>query len=267
MTDSGITDLYVTSAPNDADLARELGPIAIVLPIKHGDVNIFGYQDGNGDPIRVCVERKHIQDMVNCILGGRYLHQVRSAHDAGFRYQVLVLEARDIRPGPRTGLLEALVYRPAGRKVSRLGSFSFRETGRRVWSPVVPEIPYSRFDQFLTEIQRDLGIIYKRSQSVTETASIVRAIWSNFQKRPEEHNSLQRFYSPPCTLDLLQKPGIVRRVAKELTGVGWDRSGEIARHFRTVRQMVNATEEEWRQIPGIGKKLARSVFRELGGEG
>ncbi len=254
--------LYVTDEPNDRDLANALGPAAIVLPVKHGDVNFYGYADGDGKPIRVCVERKHLRDLCGCIYSGRYLAQVRAAYAAGFRYQVLVVEADTVRPGPDTGLVETLAFT----QVRQSGGLGLRQSLRRSWQAVTPRISYSQFDQFLTEIQRDLGVIYKRSHNVAETAAIIHALWRNCQRAPDQHHSLRTFYTPAYKVDLLQRPGLVRRVAKELSGVGWERSGEIARRFRSVQEMCSAGVSDWMQIPGIGRTLARRIVCELRGE-
>ena len=126
---------------------------------------------------------------------------------------------------------------------------------------------YSRFDQFLTELDYLVGIIVKRSEGVRETVAIIKALWDNFQTPPEKHNSLHQMYTQPNLESvLLVKPGVVRRVAKELGGIGWGHSKAVAERFSSVRGMVNATVEDWVSIEGIGKKTAKRLVQELNGE-
>jgi excinuclease UvrABC nuclease subunit len=49
-------------------------------------------------------------------------------------------------------------------------------------------------------------------------------------------------------------------MAKELDGIGWTRANDVAEHFSSVRDMINAPESEWKKIPGIGKKIAKSII-------
>lgn len=246
--------ILVTSAPNDADLARALGSLVVVAPIPQGDVNFWTC---SGD--KVCVERKHAGDMAQCILGSRYLAQAQAAHDAGFSVLCLIVE-NEIRPCPATGMLQVLVAR------SKMSAKSLRSRVAKVWVDVLPRIAYSRFDQYLTELDYLAGVIVKRSSSVNETASIVKALWLNFQTPPDKHNSLHQIYSAPVSsADLLSRPNLVRRVAKEITGVGWTRSKAVAAKFSTVRQMANAPVSEWLTIPGIGKKTSQQIVQELSG--
>ncbi len=245
--------LYVTDERNDRDLARELGAMAIVIPIPCGDVNFFGF-----DGLRVLVERKKIGDLANCILGGRYLHQLQNAHEAQFERLILVHEG-EYRPGA-DGLLEVPTYR------SMMTTKSLKPRVRRVWQPVKPAIMFSRFDQFLTELHDLLGILVKRSQNVRETATIIKALWLYYQKPPEKHGSLEQFYVAPHRLELFEKPGLVRRVSKELNGIGWERAKAVEGRFKTVREMSNAGVEEWLEVEGIGRKIATSAVSQLGGK-
>jgi ERCC4-type nuclease len=244
--------MYCTDQRNDKDLARELGSMAIVIPIPCGDVNFFGF-----DGLRVCTERKKIGDLAGCILGGRYLHQLQNAHEAGFDRLILVYEG-EYRIGA-DGLLEVPSYH------SMMTTKSLKPRVRRVWKPVTPTIMYSRFDQYLTELHDLLGILVKRSQNVRETATIVKSLWLYYQKPPEDHQSLHRMYSGPRQMDLLGKPSLVRRVSKELSGIGWGRAKAVEARFRSVSEMCSAGTTQWLEVEGIGRKTAESVISQLGG--
>ncbi len=245
--------LYLTESRNDDDLAKQLGSMAIRCPITHTDVLFFGASD-TGEPLRVGCERKKIGDMVNSIVGGRYLYQAQCAKESGIDILVLIVEGK-LRPNPRDGLLETLSW--------GVDSRTFRR--RLFYQPTKPAITYSRFDQYLTELDYLAGIIVKRAQSVQETANIIKALWDNFQTPPSKHQSLHQIYSAPTDKILLTRPGLVQRVAKELHGIGWARSRAVAGRFKNVRGMVNASADTWQEVEGIGKKTAESVVRELDG--
>jgi len=247
--------LWCTSAPNDRDLVKLLGSNVLCVPIPCGDVWFSGVGDSDNIP-QICVERKKIGDLVQCIGDGRYLHQAQSAKDFGADILIVVVEGR-IHCNPEDGLLEIPVWGINPRTLKRA----------EIYRPVQPAMTYSRFDQFLTELQYLAGVIVKRSENVHETAVIIKALYDNFQTPPSKHNSLHHIFEPPNRDSvLLTRPGLVRRVSKEFSGVGWQRSRSVAEHFKTVRAMVNAGVKDWLEVDGIGKKTAERVVQEIGGD-
>ena len=241
-------NLFVTDEKNDTDLAQALGSVAICCPIPHGDVCWFGVGDGD-TVLRILSERKRIGDMVNSVIGGRYLYQLQAAHDAGFDVFILIVEGT-YRSSPEDGILEVPAW--------LLG------LSRKGWKPTIPAIAYSRFCQYLLELDHLAGVIVLWSRDVQETAAIIQACWVNFQTAPSKHNSLHSIYTPPSPSVLLVKPSLLRRIAKELDGVGWGRSKAVAEHFQSVRAMVMAPASEWQSVDGIGKTLAHRIFDSLG---
>lgn len=248
----GDSVLFCTDESNDADLVRTLGSMAIALPIASGDVCFSGLGD-KGRVILVCCERKKIGDLVSCIQTGRYIHQLQIAKSNGADALCLIVEGQ-CRPSPDDGLLEVPVW-----------GINSRGRHAEVWRPVIPAMSYSRFDQYLTELDYLVGVIVKRSRDVKETAAIIKALWDNFQTPPNEHQSLHRMFVAPAPAHSVElvRPSLVRRMAKELKGVGWGRSRAVTGHFGSVLEMAQASEEEWKKIPGIGEKVAGSLFSEI----
>ena len=246
--------IYCSKPPNDQDMIRALGSLALPLPIIIGDCCFSGIGE-NEQSILVVVERKKIGDICQCINDGRYLAQAQTAKTLGADVLCLIVEGR-VRSNPDDGLLEVPVWGINPRTMKRA----------EIWQPVKPTMTYSRFDQYLTELDYLAGIIVKRSADVKETAVIIKALWVNFQTAPSGHNSLHQIYEQPLGQVLLVKPNLVRRVAKELGNIGWVRSKAVSEHFRSVREMVGAGVEEWREIDGIGKKTAEKVVQELDGQ-
>lgn len=241
--------LLCTNAPNDADLVRTLGVAAVALPLFTDCC--FSSVEG----MTVACERKKIGDMASCINTGRFLNQMATCKEYNADILVLILEGR-YRRNPEDGVLEIPVWEVNPR------------TGKRAefWKPVTPLTQFSRFDQYLTELQRDAGIVFKHTENVKGTADVIRTLYGNYQTPSDQHQSLNQFYvaSPPRVP--LTKPNLLRRVAKELDGVGWAKSEDVAGVFTSVREMVNADVDQWLLIPGIGKKTAGSIVKALRGE-
>lgn len=84
-------------------------------------------------------------------------------------------------------------------------------------------------------------------------------------KSADEHKSLKQFHVLPPPAASIVKPGLMRRIAKELAGVGWDKSIAVEAKFGSVREMINANEQTWQQIEGIGKVIAARIIRQITG--
>jgi len=248
--------LFCTNEPNDTDLVRTLGSSAIAVPL---------FTDccfSSVDEKLVAVERKKIGDMANCVLTGRFLFQMQNCKAATSDYLILILEGR-YRRNPEDGLLEIPVW-----------GFNPRTSKRcEVWELVRPTIQFSRFDQYLTEIQRDAGIIVKHTENVRGTADVILALYQNFQTPQSEHQSLKQIFKPPTPTVQLIPPSLVRRIAAELPGLGWEWSRVAAEKFVTVLGMVDATVDDWAGLTitadngktrKLGRKTAEKIVKSLG---
>ena len=236
--------ILLTTAANDQDLLRYFGGIAIAAPIPLGDFIFEGLWVG-GEQIDILGERKKIPDLIQCINDGRHLNQVRGAREGGFRFIFLVVE--DIYRESNDGMVE---YR--------------RGT---VWRSTNME--YHRMDSYLLQLDYYSGVSVFRSSHPKETAHRVINLYHMFQKPPESHKLLEGFYSAPApVVPLNGRPSLVRRVAKELPGVGWELSGRAEMEFRSVREMVNADESRWEKLdkvgPGKSKRIIESLERSDG---
>jgi len=241
--------LFCTDEPNDADLVRTLGAIAVALPLFTDCCFV------SVDGLLVACERKKIGDMASCVQTGRLLAQLQASAEVATDVFVVIVEGR-YRRNPEDGLLEIPVWGVNPRTMKRC----------EMWQPVKPSMMFSRFDQYLTELQRDAGIIIKHTEDVRGTADVILALYQNFQTPADQHQSLKQMYKrPPPTVQLV-KPSFTRRVAAELKSIGWDKSALVSARFNSVEKMVVATEKDWADIPGIGKKLAKSAMAELRGE-
>jgi ERCC4-type nuclease len=59
---------------------------------------------------------------------------------------------------------------------------------------------------------------------------------------------------------------IIMDFADRISGIDYKRAQAVAKHFSSVREMINASVEEWMKIPGIGKVLAKSAVETVTAE-
>jgi len=241
--------IFVTTAPNDADLLEILEDNAIGVPLPYGDATFQGVWDG-GEVVNVCIERKKLGDLATCIVStGRHLNQIRSAREAGFGFIVLVFE------------MDAWRF--------RIGENGYMETRvGKEWVEMMPRISYVRLDQYLNELGYFMGVLVKRSGGVWETARQILDLYQLFAVEPQKHGSLKKFYTPQVSVEcvsLLAKPSLVRRVANQLPGVGWELSRGVEVRFRNVEEMAEGGVKDWMDVDGIGKVMAKRIVRVIRG--
>lgn len=242
--------IFITKHKNDADMKPLIGEVGNEIPLQYGDFFFFGLWE-DGKEVRVSGERKKLGDLVACILNGRHVQQLRDAKGQGYEFHFLIIEA-EMRPNPKNGLLQHRLY------------------GKWVDFRLIPDEPkstieYFRVDDYLNEIAWYAGVVIKYSSSAKETADQVIGIYEMFQKAPREHTSLNKFYTspPPVVSFLVGRPGLLRRIAKEYDGIGWEKSLGVETFFEgSVRAFNHASSEELQQAEGIGKKLAQSIVEE-----
>lgn len=210
-------------------------------PLDYGDMAIVG-NGPEGCPVSVGVEYKKLPDLIQCIDNGRFVgHQLPGmlAH-----YNVIWLLVEGIWRERSDGIIEA----PRGQH----------------WSPLISgtgKAMASSLEGFLLTMEQKVGIKVMRTGTASQTVDWLYHMnrwWTH--KDWEEHRAHLAFDNSSA-LALIRKPNLVRRVAKELPGVGMGRSGPVAKHFRTVLDMAVAGAEEWEGIEGIGKVTAQRVVK------
>ena len=228
--------------------SKKLGKIpgAILTRLEYGDACLVGRGEDD-NPIFVGIEIKTIGDVLNCISDGRFAgHQLPGMQHT---YDVLYLVVEGPYRADKSGALA--VPRRGGLKVITKGSRQF------MWSDL---------ENWFNTMTIKAGLHVRRSMSERETLLMVRALlkwWT--QKEWSRHRAhLQPDLSKPTTLI---KPSLLRRVARELPGVGWEKAQIVEKHFNSVLAMCLATEEDWKEIPGIGKILSTKIVSEIGKHG
>ena len=249
--------IFTSALPNDQDMIRALGSMAVPVPNIFTDACFSSI-----DEKLICIERKKCGDLAACINDGRFLFQMQNCKSAGADYLILILEGRYQR-NSEDGLLEVPVWVP----FVNAGGYHKR---REEWQPVKPSMQFSRFTQFLWELPFLAGIFVLRSENVRGTADLILSLYDWFQ-RPE-HHSLEQIFKPLVPTVQLVRPSLVRRMASELNGIGWEWSAIVANRFKSVKEMVDADVTTWSELENVsssgkqrrlGKKVATKVVSSL----
>jgi len=216
--------------------------------LEYADACFLG--NGPEGPVMVGVERKALGDLLSSMQTGRLAgHQLLGLINS---YHTVYLIVEGIwRTDPRSGLLEV-------RRGQGWTPFGF---GKRQWMT-------KEMDNFLNTLEVIGGVVVRTTPSMRETASLITNTYHWWSKEWEDHKSHLAIHKGRVRQDsvLLTKPSLVRRVSAELAGISFTRSKEVDRKFKSVKEMVAASKEDWLSIPSIGEGIASSVMKELDGE-
>jgi len=209
--------------------------------LKSGDIQIHGFEDRV-----VGIERKTVSDFISSFRSGR-LQAVQFPNMAE-EYAAIYL------------LLEGRF------RSSRSGGVDVFNGKRWVEEPPGTEnLTYGAMVQVLNSFSVCSGVFVVRTECFEETADAIRAL--HYWWGRKDHKSWTGFYRAVEKYASILPPSLVKRIAKELPMVGWDRSCAIADEFKTVKEMVLAEEKRWTKIAGIGKVLARKIVTAIEGKG
>lgn len=200
-------------------------------------------------PAMIGVEFKKPNDLARSIVqNARLINQFRNAVAYGHTKLYLLLEGI-VRPNSE-GLVEHYTWVPG--------------TQQQGWVLTDPIVEYRRWDNFLTSLETKGGIGIKKSASHYETAFQIVDLYHWHQKPWEEHDTLDRFYTP---VFLGGKPPLLRKLVKELDGISWDRSLAILNDYRgtgmSIADVFAQDAKGWQRTRGIGKGIATAVEQAL----
>jgi ERCC4-type nuclease len=212
---------------------RALGAPVEFCTLEYGDAAFYGSGQAVG------IELKKIHDILQCVMTGRFSGHQLPGMARHYNEVYLIVEGL-WRPNPEDGVLEVL-----------RGGWVPVKIGKRSWM-------YRDFESFLSTIEVKGGARVKRSGSEDETARIVYNLYQWWQDY-DGHRSHLALNRSGRDAAIFTRPTLVRRVAAELPGIGFEKSGMIAGHFTTVRAMVDAKVKDWTALPGIGKTIAKGI--------
>lgn len=223
---------------------------------EHGELARLSSADvafvGNGPKgnLSIGIEVKTIGDLLGSIYTGRLQASQIPEMVEMFDVQYL-LHYGGYRPNPETSAIQLL-------RNKRWEDFVIGKKGAH----------YSYLQGMLATIGA-LGVRVVRVADEEEAAVWVAGIYKWWQKPWAEHKGLHTF-DKSHNLGLLPSldkwTKLRAQIAVQFAGIGDDRAVTVARHFKSIAQMLTATEKEWASIPGIGKVIAKSVILSLHSE-
>lgn len=123
------------------------------------------------------------------------------------------------------------------------------------------QVPYGYIEGLLFDLT-ELGVHVRHVSDIREAAVWLGALSRWWSKPWSKHHGM-RVLDKSRSVSLM--PGMspktlqLTKVAAALPAVGFERAIAAAQHFGSVSQMINATADEWAQVPGIGKVVAKSI--------
>lgn len=217
--------------------------------LEYGDVAFDGC--GPDDtPVLIGVERKAISDLASSIATGRLSgHQLIGLLRC-YQYVYIIIDGL-WRSNNHSGILE--VYRGKGWQPLMFGQRQFM--AREITG-------------YINTLTMICNVVVWRVDGIAQAGRWISDLYAWWQKPWDKHKAHLQFHNQPVPRKVrkeinLLPPSKVRLVAKEFSSIGWAKSKAIAERFQTVREFVNATREDFMEIPGIGKILADKIIREL----
>lgn len=251
MNDLGPNPVLVDDRTGSGDLLPVLKAKSVpcaLARLEYGDISFFG-RGPDGCPVPIGAEIKQLSDVLKCITDGRFAgHQLPGLIQT-YTYTWLIVEGI-WRGSPTDGVLQHFTH----------GAWKAAQIGQR-------RFMLRELDHWLLTMSIKGGIRIEHASSRTDTARIVTSLyrwWTD--KSFDEHRSHLAADQSHCPdAALLVRPSLVRMVAKELPGIGWEKAGEVAKKFPTVVDLAVAEEEDWTDIPGIGPTTAKKAVSALRG--
>lgn len=256
--------LYVDTSTGSrmfAEIFRERHKLKVALvSLKAGD---FAFTCGHKDPNPFCegdngcaiaVERKTLSDLDSSLvknrLGGKQIPDMLSDYTMAW----VVVEGVW-----RSGLDDAIEMLFTPGKEQPLDAPAKKLFG--LWYQSRGTLTYSQINSWM--IRYDVcsrGQLARwRTMTPADTAAFVVACRSWWQKDWKKHHLNAIDKMPPPIKAMLWKPTQLQRTAASLEHIGVVNSKKIGKHFGSILEMVNASEDEWRAA-GLGKADAAKVW-------
>jgi ERCC4-type nuclease len=231
---------------DDRDGSREMAEFlteAVMVNLEFGDAMITG--NGPEGLVEIGVERKTIGDLVNSITTGRLSgHQLPGLLESYYRVYLVV---EGVWSGdPHDDELKEQRWRGNWQALDR-GKRKFRANG--VWS-------------YLTTLEAT-GVVVRTTRDLIHTCQIIKYLerwWGKEWKEHQGHDMINRAGPMEAMLNV-GKPLRIRSIAADLPHVGHKRSKAVISKFKTMEEMTIATEEEWKEIEGLGNVSAREIYK------
>jgi hypothetical protein len=251
------------------EIANTRAPKAIVVKkqFKAGDIK----WEAHGK--KYCVEYKKLEDVLSCMIDGRFVSQLRRMQEEFDYYWLLIgnefkatddgaIKYRKVwgksQGGRRRG------SRPGGGVYSGHWFEPFNHGGR------ANNLTYYGLIGWLTTMELPAGCGLWVVPDDQQAAHWIMGKYLWAVREWDKHKSLNVFDTSqrPSSRDkrgvkFIGTPNEIARVAYGLmgrSGIGWEKARALSRHFTSVETFMTASEGELRKVKGIGKELASRII-------
>jgi hypothetical protein len=162
------------------------------------------------------------------------------------------------RPRARDGVLEYQQQRGRGE-----GYWKDASHGRR------RSFLYHDLMMWLMTAQMKANLRVSIVDDYPQAALWLGALYAWWQRGWDDHDSHLQIHDAMrdqlFDRALLTRPSLTRCICAQLPNIGKEKSASVAAKFKSVRAMVEASEEDWMSIPGVGRTIAHKVYVALRG--
>lgn len=201
-----------------------------------GDVALLGFGPDGPMTYPIVIERKKVYDLLDSFITGRLNSQLQKMAP-NYKQVYLIIEGR-FRVNKDTQHI--LVPN--------------KLNGKTVWRE--SRTPYAAIDNYLNTLVDEVHVKLKYSYDLQETAWQVWDIYTH--SNTEKHSSHLKL-DTTWEVNPFMPASFEKRIAAQLDGIGDIKAGDVASYFSSARDMANAEETTWKDIPGIGKVLAKRI--------
>jgi len=229
--------LLVDSRIGSRELAAYLPTGSYELTyLDAGDVAFLGFGPDGPMTYPKVIERKRAYDLLDSFKTGRLNSQIEKMLP-NYRQIYLIVE----------------------------GKFRLNKNNQHILVPITinnktewkeSNYTYSIIDNYLNTLTTEVHIQVKRSWDLQETAW---QIWDIYTHSNTEKHSSHLKLDTTWEVNPFMPASFEKRVAAQLDGVGSIKAGLASEYFKSARDMANATEEQWQNIPGIGPRSSKKI--------
>mgnify|MGYP000429758981 CR=1 FL=1 len=217
--------------------------------LEYADAFFWG-NGPEGMPVPIGIERKTILDLVNSMDSGRLGgHQLRGLAS---HYSHVYLLVEGLWKPDRDGVLCRWVK--GGWKPVEMGS-------RRYMA--------RELERYLNSLMVMGGVHLWRTAGLEESGRWIGEMYGWWSKDWDKHRAVgggNGAGRSPVGVPM-KRPSLVWRVTKELDGVGWEKGRAVADRFGSILDLALADSRDLQKVPGVGKKIAEGIVKQIKGEG
>jgi len=205
----------VDSRVGSKELAPKLAGAELCV-LQYADVALTGTI--KGQPVFIGIEVKTVNDVLSCMRNGRFAgHQLPGLLQE-YDYTYLIIQG--VYRAGRDGLLQV----PRGK---RWKTYDYGGT-----------IAWRDLEGWITTMEAKTPLNVRKTYNRTETLALVKSLHTWWVSKKWDAHRSHLDFDRSATPTGIRKPTMLRRIAKELPGIGWERSLNVEKHFGSVLAMV-----------------------------